>query len=41
MYFDELLKDSFEAIYSSTTLMVVFPDNIKKIVDLLHDKPKR
>ncbi|CAB3985405.1 endothelin-converting enzyme 1-like, partial [Paramuricea clavata] len=40
LYFEEILSGTFETIPSYKTLMIIYPDNIKKIVDWLHDKPK-
>ncbi|CAB4016589.1 neprilysin, partial [Paramuricea clavata] len=40
LYFEEILSDTNKIIPSYKTLMIIYPDNIKKIVDWLHDKPK-
>jgi hypothetical protein len=41
LYFEEILSGTNKIIPSYKTLMIIYPDNIKKIVDWLHDKPKR
>ena len=41
LYFDEILRDSNEIISPYKKLMILFPENIKKIIDWLTEKPKR
>ncbi|CAB3996359.1 endothelin-converting enzyme 2-like isoform X2 [Paramuricea clavata] len=40
LYFEEILSGTNKRIPSYKTLMIIYPDKIKKIVDWLHDKPK-
>jgi hypothetical protein len=41
MYFEEILKGTNIIIPSDLKLMILLPDNIKKIVDWIDDKAKR